>query len=189
MKKMKVNKKGFTLIEMLVVVLIIGILAGIALPQYQMAVTKAKVASMLPLMRRWKDALMEWKLTNGSYCTENEYCDESPDGADLGVNWPSDWQVWGSGLCGDSTACDNDYWDCQANEGRTGYVYCQHFFDNNDRFMILMYQPDEEEYRDLRGMTTCECESGSQGEKVCKVLGGKLLDGVRGYDPVVYKLN
>ena len=45
------NKKGFTLIEILVVVLIIGILASIALPQYQRAVDKAKYTNLMPITK------------------------------------------------------------------------------------------------------------------------------------------
>ena len=180
---MQKKNKGFTLIEMLVVVLIIGILAGIALPQYQMAVTKAKVASILPLMRRWKDALQEYKLQHGSYETEDG---DRPDADTLGANWPSDWD------CDDerNIACRNDYWYCYSNEETTGYVYCSH---NNSHassgwFDIFMYQPDEPNYEDVAGMMTCE-PADTEGEKVCKALGGKLLDGVSGYNDTVYKLN
>ncbi len=57
-------KKGFTLLELLVVVLIIGILAAIALPQYQKTVDKARVSEVVQNLRVLQQAVDEWYLAH-----------------------------------------------------------------------------------------------------------------------------
>ena len=56
---------GFTLIELLVVVLIIGILSAIALPQYTVAVEKARVAEVLQNVRAIEEQLKLHLLETG----------------------------------------------------------------------------------------------------------------------------
>ena len=78
------NKQAFTLIELLVVVLIIGILAAVAVPQYQKAVLKARITQVIPLVRAVADAQKVYFLANGSYA-------ESVDELDIDFTCPDGW--------------------------------------------------------------------------------------------------
>ena len=81
--KIKNLKQGFTLLELLVVVLIIGILAGIALPRYQKAKEKAIMTEGMKLAKQIAEANRRYYLVNGEYTKDIRNLDIEFTGEDF----------------------------------------------------------------------------------------------------------
>lgn len=73
-------KKGFTLIEMLVVVLIIGVLAAVALPSYETAIEKTRVSEALVTAKAIVDAEARFFQANPN---ATRVCDHATQLADV----------------------------------------------------------------------------------------------------------
>jgi type IV pilus assembly protein PilA len=75
--------KGFTLIELMIVVAIIGILAAVAIPQYQNYVARAQVAEGLALASGAKTAIAEYRSTTGEWPADNAAAGLAADPEDI----------------------------------------------------------------------------------------------------------
>ncbi|EPF8423839.1 pilin [Neisseria gonorrhoeae] len=69
---MNTLQKGFTLIELMIVIAIVGILAAVALPAYQDYTARAQVSEAILLAEGQKSAVTEYYLNNGEWPENND---------------------------------------------------------------------------------------------------------------------
>ncbi|HEZ4978751.1 TPA: pilin [Neisseria meningitidis] len=68
---MNTLQKGFTLIELMIVIAIVGILAAVALPAYQDYTARAQVSEAILLAEGQKSAVTEYYLNHGIWPSNN----------------------------------------------------------------------------------------------------------------------
>lgn len=150
---------GFTLMELLVVVLIIGILATVALPQYQMAVEKSRVAEARSMIQSIAQAREVYRLANGEFPT-------SFRDIDIRIS---------SKVEDDSSCMSTKNWEYCID---TDSIEADPKNLSGERRYILTYYPNTGEVPpSVAGKLTCYFEyPNTPAEKFCRSFGGQLDD-------------
>lgn len=96
------NHKGFTLIELMIVVAIIGILAAIAIPQYIKYVKRSRTAEALNHVQQAYNALADWYANpdlGNARAIGNALTDVGTGGKTFAQHFPAEeaWLVAGGG--------------------------------------------------------------------------------------------
>ena len=84
MKRQQYSQDGFTLIEMMIVVVIMGVIFSVALPGYREYVQRANRADATTALMRVAAAQERFYLANGTYATDAQLGTAPPNG--LGIS-------------------------------------------------------------------------------------------------------
>ncbi len=93
-RKDKSRQAGFTLIELMVVIVILGLLAGLILPRFMGESDKAKQQTARTQMAILETALKMYKLDNGTYPTTEQGLKALVEAPTVG-NLPKSWRKGG----------------------------------------------------------------------------------------------
>jgi len=147
----RLDVKAFTLIELLVVVLIIGILAAVALPQYQKAVLKGRVMQVVPYLKAVKEAEEVYYLSNGEYTSDI-------DSLAVSGTCPPDWTC--------QLMADNNIPKVEA-----GY--------DSWKLAVVSSFDHRDDMPEWAGIMYCFARTGSpRYDQVCKSMGAPISNGV-----------
>lgn len=70
--KYKINRKGFSLIELMIVIAIVAILVALALPSYSRYIRKANRGEAQQLLLNWANNQEIWRANDTDYATDGE---------------------------------------------------------------------------------------------------------------------